>query len=505
MNPIELLDSLKQAEIRITGVANDSRDVIVGDLFLAYPGDTADGRDYIDAAIERGVAAVFWEKENFHWPEKWQHVANWPIEGLKKQVSSIAAEVYKQTDNQLHIIGVTGTNGKTSITQWLAKAIECLGEQSAVIGTLGIGKLDHLKPSRLTTPDAVTIQREMARLAKDDVRYIAMEVSSIGIEEGRVAHVPFEIAVLSNFTQDHLDYHQDMEAYWQAKEKLFYWSSLKAAVINIDDAKGLSLATQLSKTEQQVIAYSLNPDRKAHADLYCVYALSIKEAKNMQQITVSDGQKTTAIETELIGQFNVSNLLAVWVSLLAAGFEWEKIASVMGELSCVSGRMMRVLPAEMITKEQENALPTIIVDYAHTPDALKNVAATLGLYAKNMEGQLWIVFGCGGGRDNTKRLIMGAIAAELSDHVIVTDDNPRFEDAGTIRQMILSGIEDKTRVEEIGDRKEAITYAIRSASNQDVVLIAGKGHEDYQEICGVRQTFSDKQVAQDVLKERISK
>ena len=504
MDAVKRLNHLSKAKIQITGVANNSQDVLVGNLFLAYPGDSVDGRDYIASAINQGAAAVFWEKTAYEWPKKWQHIANWPIEGLKKQVSAIAAEVYKPQGDPLSIIGVTGTNGKTSVTQWLAKAFEYLGKESAVIGTLGIGRLDDLKAGRLTTPDAVTIHREMARLSKDHVEYIAMEVSSIGIEEGRVTDVPFRVAVFTNFTQDHLDYHHDMASYWKAKEKLFDWPTLKAAVINIDDPYGMKLANALSKTEKKVITYSVNPDHKPDKEFRCVYAQSIRRIKHIQQITVSDGKNCSVFETELIGRFNVSNLLAVLATLLLNGFEWEKVIAIISRLSPPPGRMMRVLPAERPTKEQETLLPTVIVDYAHTPAALENVAEALLPLARGLDGKLWIVFGCGGDRDQEKRSIMGKIAAKWGDRIIVTDDNPRFENPASIRKMILSGIQNSENVKEIGDRKQAIFYAIEHAFSNDVVLIAGKGHEDYQEICGIRQNFSDSKIIQESLNERIA-
>lgn len=461
----------------VHGITADSRQVEKHSLFLAYPGQHSDGRLYIADAIARGANTVIWDSVDFDWNPEWT-VNQIPIPHLQHQVGHIASQFYKNPSEQLWCIGVTGTNGKTTITHWLAQAYRFLQRKSAVIGTLGNGTLDDLQPTQNTTPGPVELHKLLAQFVAEDVKVVAMEVSSHGLDQGRVNGVAFDIAVLTNLTRDHLDYHQTMEAYQAAKEKLFTWETLKAAVINADDAFGASLATQLLAKGQRVISYGVQ-----HGD---VRAIAIDMHATGFEVAVRTPQGDGHMQVHALGQFNVLNALAVLACLLANDVALPAALQAVSGLIPVAGRMQMFGGGD---------LPLVVVDYAHTPDALEKALHTL---RSQTHGKLTCVFGCGGDRDAGKRPEMGRIAGQLAESVVVTNDNPRSENPYAIIAAITEGIAGGYVVET--DRAKAITLAISQAGKGDVVLVAGKGHEDYQEIQEVRYPFSDAEWVLNALK-----
>jgi UDP-N-acetylmuramyl-tripeptide synthetase len=478
---MSILASFQQS---FTSITSDSRRVTPGALFLAYPGTHSDGRNYIPQAIQAGATGVIWEKQGFTWNADWQ-VSNVSVDGLRPQVGQLAAEYYQNPSNQLTMIGVTGTNGKTSVSQWLAQCLTLLGQKAAVLGTIGNGFVDAesggLAEAANTTPDAILLQGMLADFVQQQAKAAVMEVSSHGLEQGRVNGVAFKVAVLTNLTRDHLDYHQTMEAYATAKQKLFDWPSLNMAVLNADDAFG------------QAIAESLKQQAKPKAKSFVTYGLSQGDVRgsdlqlHQQGLTmqVTTPQGSAILNAPVLGRFNAYNVLAVLASLLALKVSLSDAVAVVAQIKPVQGRMQQFGGHE---------LPLVVIDYAHTPDALENVLQTL---KEQKPAKLICVFGCGGNRDAGKRPLMGAVASKLADTVIVTSDNPRNEDPALIIKEVIGGVTSAYLVEL--DRTAAINRAIESARKGDIVLVAGKGHEDYQEIAGVKYPFSDAVVAQAAL------
>ncbi|WP_124553314.1 UDP-N-acetylmuramoyl-L-alanyl-D-glutamate--2,6-diaminopimelate ligase [Methylophilus methylotrophus] len=462
----------------VHGITADSRQVEKHGLFLAYPGQHSDGRDYIEDAIAKGVNTVIWDSQGFDWNPEWT-VHNIAIPNLKSQVGHIASQFYKDPSEQLWCVGVTGTNGKTTVTHWLAQAYRFLQQKSAVIGTLGNGALDELQPTQNTTPGPVELQKLLATFVLDEVRMVAMEVSSHGLDQGRVNGVAFDVAVFTNLTRDHLDYHQTMEAYQAAKRKLFDWQTLSASVVNADDTFGLSLIDALRKQGKKVLSYGLHQEADVCATAVTMHATGF-------EIQVRTAQGHGDIQLHALGQFNVYNALAVLTSLLAHDVALPAALQAVSGLVPVAGRMQMFGGGD---------LPLVVVDYAHTPDALEKALHTLRIQAR---GRLLCVFGCGGDRDAGKRSEMGRIADELADTVIVTNDNPRSENPYAIIAAIAEGMTRDVEIET--DRAKAIALAISQAAKGDVVLVAGKGHEDYQEIQGIRYPFSDAEWVQNALK-----
>ena len=473
----DLLEQLARLGVRPSGVADDSRQVRPGDLFLAYPGDLADGRSYIADAIARGAAAVLWQAGgDFAWNPAWT-VANLQTAGLRSLAGPLAHAVCGAPSERLSLIAVTGTNGKTTVTQFLAQA---LAPRCAVIGTLGAGFPGSLVETGFTTPEATTLMRLLASFADEGATACALEASSIGIEEGRLNGARVDVAVFTNFTRDHLDYHGSMEAYAAAKQRLFAWPGLRSAVINLDDEAGARMVARTSA--RRVIAYGIGQgDVRAEA-------LAATASGQRFELVLPDGR--TEVVTPLLGRYNVSNLLAVAAVLHDAGFVPAEVAHRLGTLVAPPGRMERVGGI---------GEPLVVIDYAHTPDALENVLVTLRGVAEARSGQLWALFGCGGDRDPGKRPEMGAVAARLADRVVVTSDNPRGEDPARIIAAILAGATGATA--EV-DRALAITRAVAEADARDVIVLAGKGHEAYQEAGGVRTPFSDIEQARRALEAR---
>ena len=461
----------------VHGMTTDSRKVEKHGLFLAYPGQHSDGRMYIADAIARGANTVIWDSVDFDWNPEWT-VNQIAIPYLQHQVGHIASQFYKNPSEQLWCIGVTGTNGKTTVTHWLAQAYRFLQRKSAVIGTLGNGTLDDLQATNNTTPGPVDLHKLLAQFVTEDVKVAAMEVSSHGLDQGRVNGVEFDVAVLTNITRDHLDYHQTMEAYQSAKAQLFAWETLKASVINADDAFGATLIASLREKGQHVVSYGMQ-----HGD---VLAKSIEMHATGFEVNVHAPQGEGHMQVHALGLFNVYNALAVLACLLAAEVALPAALQAVSGLVPVAGRMQMFGGGD---------LPLVVVDYAHTPDALEKALHTL---RTQTHGKLTCVFGCGGDRDPGKRPEMGRIASQSADSVVVTNDNPRSENPYAIIAAITEGIVGGYAVET--DRAKAIALAITQANKGDVVLVAGKGHEDYQEMQGVRYPFSDAEWVMTALK-----
>jgi UDP-N-acetylmuramoyl-L-alanyl-D-glutamate--2,6-diaminopimelate ligase len=461
----------------LSSITTDSRQVQPGSLFLAYPGEKSDGRRYIEEAIRQGAGAILWEPQDFSWNPAWK-IENTSIKNLRQQASRIAGQFYKNPSDAMWTIGVTGTNGKTSISHWLAQCFNYLERKAAVIGTLGNGLPNHLTPTQNTTPDAVLLQKLLAEYVREEVSVVSMEVSSHGLDQGRVAGVHFDVAVLSNLSRDHLDYHGTIEAYADAKRKLFMLSDLKYAILNADDAFGAELAQTLREHKSNVLTYGIHQGE--------VRASNIQFSHRGVSFYAVTPYGQAHVSASLLGRFNVYNVLAVLATLLVSKVSLADAVAAIAQIQSANGRMQKL---------GGDGAPLVVVDYAHTPDALEKVLQAL---REQSNGRLICVFGCGGNRDRGKRELMGRIASDLADAVVVTSDNPRDEKPEDIVQEILVGMHGKFAVEP--DRAKAINIAISSAKLEDIVLIAGKGHEDYQEIAGARHYFSDVEQAQKVLK-----
>ena len=483
----ELLATL---EVAVTRLVTDSRLVQAGDTFVAYPGDQTDGRQFIAQAIAQGANAVIWEASHFKWDPAWQ-VPNLAVSNLRLQAGDIAAQVYAKPAEKLWMVGVTGTNGKTSCSHWIAQSFSALGRKAAVIGTLGNGFPPALKTTLNTTPDAVRVHSLLAEYVLQQAQIVAMEVSSHALEQGRVNGVKFDVALLTNLSRDHLDYHGDMSSYAAAKRRLFEWKKLKFAVLNLDDAFGSELAAQLQDANVEVIAYGLSYLALQQAErlgVRMVFAGELQLDAQGCRMQVRTSWGGGQLNSALLGRFNAENLLGTLAVLLVSGVTLSDALHELSQCRAVAGRMQTL---------GNSAQPTVVVDYAHTPDALEKVLKTLHEVTLAEGGKLICVFGCGGDRDAGKRPLMGAIAGRLADLSIVTCDNPRSENPQEIIAQIVSGI--SGRYEVLQDRALAIAEAIGNAQVADTVLIAGKGHEAYQEIKGVKYPFSDTAVAQQSL------
>ncbi len=495
---LELATPLAAAQwlrTRVTGTLHaDSRKIQPGDGFIAWPGAATDARAHVASALARGATACLVERVGLEaYAFSSDQVASY--EQLKVASGPIAAAFFGQPSQHLHVLAVTGTNGKTSTAWWLAQALTYLKQHKMIpcglVGTLGIGHppapgaaegqgsaLGACVATGLTTPDPVLLQQTFKRFVEEGVQACAIEVSSIGIEEHRLDGTHIHTAIFTNFTQDHLDYHGTMAAYWQAKARLFQWAGLQAAVINLDDVQGAALAAALS---------SQGPD---------VWTVSCSQAARLQACDISHGiqgmrftvreqgasGEAPVLQTHLIGAYNVANLLGVIAAMRILGVPLGAAVATCADLTPVPGRMeFAGAPGQ----------PLAAVDYAHTPDALGKALEALRPLATQRGGQLWCVFGCGGNRDIAKRPLMGATAARYADQVVVTNDNPRSERPDFIISQILPGLRGHAHVVVEPDRALAISHALGAAAQTDVLLIAGKGHEDYQEVAGQFLPFSD--------------
>lgn len=473
----------------VTGVQMDSRLLEKGDLFLACFGRRYDARNYIDEAISLGCSAVFSESGgDWEGIEMRGQVPVVAIDNLSAKISEIAGRFYKYPSRKLSVIGITGTNGKTSCSQFIAQSLSSLGYRCGVMGTLGYGLYGETKNTQLTTPDAVFTQKAFAEMVNANIDLVAMEVSSVGLHQKRVQSVQFDSAIFTNLSRDHLDYHESMYAYGENKKKLFAMPGLSAAIVNLDDPFALSVINNISP-DVEIFTYSIN-NRTA-----TVYAESVELTRSGFTATIVSPLGKGQITGKIIGHFNFSNVLAVVASLLnflskENGTSMEVVCEAISALRQVNGRM------EIIG---ESAEITAVVDYAHSPEGLRSALTAL---RDHFKGEIWCVFGCGGNRDKGKRPLMGEIAEDFCDQLIITDDNPRNEEGDEIVEHILSGIDKPDKVCVIRDRAAAISHAVSNANAGDVVLVAGKGHETYQDIAGSRNIFSDAKQLRLALKER---
>ena len=480
--PVDVPALFARLGVMPTRITADSRKLRTGDAFAAFPGMKADGRAFIGDAIRAGASVVLWDAAGFHWNPAWQ-VANLAVDGLKMALGAIADLIYGRPSQALWIAGITGTNGKTSCSQWIAQCLDLCGRRAAVIGTLGNGLVGALVPAESTTPDAAQVHEALARFKAAGATAVAMEASSHGLDQGRVNAVAFDVALFTNLTRDHLDYHGTMAAYGAAKARLFTWPGLSTSVINADDAFGQTLIDVARKGSSRLLTYGFTS-----AD---IMATSVATTSAGVAMTVATPWGKGDLRAPVIGAFNAANVLGVLGVLLASDVPLDAALRALARIEPPPGRMQR---------QGGDALPLVVVDYAHSPDALQKVLTALRPAVASGR-ELVCVFGCGGDRDKGKRPEMGAVAGRLADCVVITSDNPRTEDPATIASEVVSGIQasPNRRWSVELDRAKAIRIAIAAAQPGDVVLVAGKGHEDYQEKNGVRHHFSDARVVDAVL------
>ncbi|MDR2208380.1 MAG: UDP-N-acetylmuramoyl-L-alanyl-D-glutamate--2,6-diaminopimelate ligase [Azoarcus sp.] len=490
MRADEVLALLAGAGVQSCDMTVDSRRIREGDVFIAWPGAENDGRQYIEDALSRGAAAVLYESgDGFRLPETARPA--FAVEGLHTIAGILADEFYARPSEKLWLAGITGTNGKTTVSYWIACALEALGVRCGIIGTLGSGFPGALTTGFNTTPDAVELHRLFAGFTASGARAAAMEVSSIGIDQGRVNGARFDVAAFTNLTRDHIDYHGTMQGYAEAKARFFDLPGVGAAVINLDDDFGMEQAGRLATRGMQVIGVSLSDRIEAPSGVQKLVGANLRGSPAGLCFDIAWEGRRVEMDVRLAGSFNISNLLVVIGVLLQHGEALDDIAQVAKTLTPPPGRMQLT---------GGNGEPMVIVDYAHTPDALIRTLEAARETARSRAGRLICVFGCGGGRDAGKRPLMGEAAARLADQVIITSDNPRFEEPQKIIDDILQGA--GTTVEAEIDRAKAIRTAVVAADSCDVILVAGKGHEPYQEICGERRPFSDCEQAEQALAAR---
>jgi UDP-N-acetylmuramoyl-L-alanyl-D-glutamate--2,6-diaminopimelate ligase len=470
--------------VSISGLCQDSRRVQKGDLFFALEGGRTHGKQYIDEAIRRGAHAVLYEAATAR-QEIRDGVPLYAVPGLKQMAGIIAERFYGEPSKDEFIIGVTGTNGKTSISQFIAQGLQ-EDAPCGVIGTLGNGVFGRLEAGGYTTPDAVTLHTLLDDFHHDNIQRVVMEVSSHGLEQGRVAGVAFDVAVFSNLSHEHLDYHGDMASYGRAKRRLFECKSLKYAVLNIDDDFGRQLLTSLPGAVGTV-SYGFGKGDI----LPSLLGSDLELDRHGLRLHVESDWGQGDLQVPLLGKFNAYNLLAALGALLATGIAFDEAMTRLSRVTPVPGRMQGYGGGQ--------GLPLVVVDYAHTPDALEQVLLALRAHTP---AKVWCLFGCGGDRDRSKRAVMAAVAERLADRVMVTDDNPRSENSDVIIADILQGFADMDAVTVIADRAQAIAEVVAEAGVEDVVLVAGKGHENYQIVGDERRPFSDTEEVQSALAAR---
>jgi UDP-N-acetylmuramoyl-L-alanyl-D-glutamate--2,6-diaminopimelate ligase len=482
-------------EVRITGLTMDSRRVKPGDLFIAVPGFTVDGRKYINQAIQRGAVAVLAEhavdKLYDNQINTQSTVPIIEIENLRNLIGPIASRFFAEPSKEVPIIGITGTNGKTSTAHFIAQILTYCKTPCAIMGTLGFGFLNNLKHSvnpreaHCTTQDAIATQETVTELRKQGAKVVAMEVTSHALTQGRVAGLVFNTTIFTNLTRDHLEYHTTIEQYWEAKKLLFTEYQSKNNIINLDDTYGQKLIKDLllQQPDRQVIGYTITSG---------IAGISIPSITTTNLVLSSEGIQADLktpwgegkLQSSLLGHFNISNLLAVLAAVCVQGVPFLQALEAITHLQTVPGRMMRLGGGD---------LPLVVVDYAHTPDALTQVLKAL---RPHCQGKLWCVFGCGGDRDRGKRPLMTEVVCNLSDEVVITQDNPRTEDPQQIMTDMLQGLK-HSKLKSISDiiiepdRRQAILQTVQAANANDLVVIAGKGHENYQIIGADEIPFSD--------------
>jgi len=475
----DVLALLTGAGVRPRGMTVDSRRIGDGYVFAAWPGAADDGRRHIEDALSRGAAAVLYESgDGFRLPESERPV--FAVEGLRTLAGFLADEIYGRPSEKLWLAGVTGTNGKTTVSQWIGRMLETFGYPCGVIGTLGSGFPGTFTPSLNTTPNAPDLHRLLAGFIISGAQAAAMEVSSIGIDQERINGARFDVAVLTNLTRDHIDYHGTMQAYADTKARFFDMPGMGAAVLNLDDGFGMEQASRLAACGMRVIGYSLADHAETPKGVQKLTGAGLHVGPTGLCFDVLWEGCQVALDAHLAGMFNASNLLAAIGALLLHGETLDDIVEIAKTLTPPLGRMQLV---------GGNDEPLVIIDYAHTPDALAKVLEASRETAQARGGQLICVFGCGGDRDAGKRPLMGEVAAKLADQVIVTSDNPRNEDPQKIIDDTLVGTGPAAKA--VVGRAEAIHAAVNMAGDNDVVLVAGKGHEPYQEIRGEWFPFSD--------------
>lgn len=467
-------------DINIKGLSLDSRSINSGELFIAVKGETVNGIEFINNAIEHGAAAVLWEADasidaiKLNWRKTLSNidVPIVAIENLSQLTGEFADRFFGCPSEQLSVCGITGTNGKTSCADFIAQMMS-IDQPCGLIGTLGSGLYPDIKETGFTTPDAIACHKWLAEIKSANAKFVVMEVSSHSLVQGRINGIRFDSAVFTNLSRDHLDFHGDMDSYAEAKSRLFQSSGLKNAIINVDDETGKNIADNLAKSVR-CIRYGL--DKTFNPD---VHGSDIKLDQNGLSMSVITPWGKGKLTSPVIGDFNASNLLAVLSVMLIQGIEFKEALKRLTKIKSVAGRMQRF---------GGKNTPLVIVDFAHTPDALEQVLTSL---RQHTEHDLWCVFGCGGDRDKGKRPLMGTIAEDKADFVILTNDNPRSEVAINIIEDIKAGMKDESKLSIEDDRHNAIKFAISHAKAGDIVLIAGKGHENYQIIGDTKYPFND--------------
>lgn len=469
------------------GMNEDSRLINKGELFIARPGLESDGRRYINQAITKGAIAVLTEEyELEHFVQTMvETVPVFKVKNLANVLGILADTFYQHPSTNLTVIGITGTNGKTTCAQMIAHVLESLGYKVGVMGTMGNGRYGHLIPSENTTLDALSVQKCIAEFRDQGMNYVVMEVSSHALVQGRVNEITFDVAIFTNLSRDHLDYHGDMVSYANAKKLLFKWPGLRYAVVNSDDKIGVEILDEYEADESNY-SFSITAINAQNTDS-SVYTESVSFFDGGVSAEMVTPWGDSELNTQLIGQFNLSNCLAVVTALGALGFELKQIVDGIADLKPVQGRM------ECFGGESS---PLVVVDYAHTPDALKHALSALRPHTQH---RLWCIVGCGGDRDRGKRPEMAAIAQEYADYIVLTSDNPRSEDIMDIITEMQEGLASGSDSIIEPDRKMAIQSILNRAVIGDVVLVAGKGHEDYQQIGDEKVPHSDIDSVQKVL------
>ena len=481
----DLLQGLAAAPaIPVQGIASDSRLLQRGFLFLAVQGAGSHGLDYLEQAREAGVSAVAWDASTGVAPAD-IGIPTIAVNRLAKHLGEIANRFYDRPSARLEVTGVTGTNGKTTIAWMIAQAAELLGERCGYLGTLGYGVQQVTSAEGMTTPAAVELHGRLADFVAQGATQAAIEVSSHALAQGRVDGVRFGTAIFTNLTRDHLDYHVGMREYFESKARLFLDCEPRERIISLDSEYGAQLASMCG---QDVVTVSTQFDRVSNGRRY-VFVRSVVATQQGSDITFISSWGDSRFALPLPGDFNVANAVLVLALMLNNGVPLEAVCDVMSQISAPPGRMQRVTTDG----------PAVYIDYAHTPDAINGALRVLRTHCR---GKLWCVFGCGGERDSGKRPQMGIAAEKQSDHVVVTTDNPRGEDALSIIEDIVAGMSQQDKITIIEDRAAAIAWAIENANDNDLVLVAGKGHENYQEVAGERTRFSDYAVAEAALKAR---
>lgn len=486
-SPSQAADWLR---LRIMGtLRSDSRQVQAGDGFLAWPGAAVDARRFVPAALQAGAAACLIERQGAQ--ALGLDLADPRLgvyEGLRAAAAPIAAAFFGEPSTRLDVIAVTGTNGKTSTAWWLSQALSATGRRCALVGTLGIGEPGAMVHNGLTTPDPVLLQRELRRMADSGLAACALEASSIGLQEARLDATRIRTAIFTNFTQDHLDYHGSMAAYWQAKARLFDWPGLQSAVVNIDDVQGARLAAELSR-RPSLDLWTVSLETRAR-----LQGRLLRQESGVQVLQIQEAEGAAVeLRAAVVGRYNLSNLLGVVAGMRSVGVPLAEAAQVCASLSPVPGRMQAF---------GGDGLPLVVIDYAHSPDAVDKVLTALQPVADARGGRLWCVVGCGGDRDPGKRPLMAAAAERGAHRLVLTSDNPRSEDPARILDDMVAGLAEPARAQVIVSRAQAIARAVLDAEPADVVLLAGKGHEDHQEVQGQHLPFSDMMHAQAALRER---